>query len=54
MYTRHKGWPLRGVGVDIMHAKELGADAAATILVTLRRHRLDVELDEYCGSQRHF
>ena len=27
MYARRKGWPLAGVSVDIMHAKEHGADA---------------------------
>ena len=29
MYARRKGWPLTGVSVDITHAKEHGADAAA-------------------------
>ena len=29
MYARRKGWPLSSVSVDIMHAKEHGADAAA-------------------------
>jgi uncharacterized OsmC-like protein/pimeloyl-ACP methyl ester carboxylesterase len=28
MYARRKGWPLQGVSVDIMHAKEHAADAA--------------------------
>ncbi|PJI92180.1 putative redox protein [Yoonia maricola] len=29
MYARRKGWPLTGVSVDITHAKEHAADAAA-------------------------
>ena len=28
MYARRKGWPLTGISVDIVHAKEHGADAA--------------------------
>ena len=29
MYARRKGWPLSGISVDVSHAKEHGADAAA-------------------------